>query len=209
MGGGHAGPVATLCWLVLRRLFLARHGETSWNLARRWQGHTDIELSDRGREQALQLAERVRDLGIGQIRSSDLQRARETAEIVARALGRGPVVVDPRLRERSFGVFEGLTAEECADRYPDVWGRYQTDRRCVPPGGEPQDQVVARLAEAVQEALAAPLADGESVLLVGHGGSLRALLASAFGRPFAPLANGCLLRIDAADGKLQAVEDLG
>jgi broad specificity phosphatase PhoE len=195
--------------LVVRRLFLARHGETSWNLARRWQGHTDIELSDQGRQQARQLATRVRDLEIGQVRASDLRRARETAEIVASALGLAPVVIDPRLRERSFGVFEGLTAEECADRYPEVWTRYQTDRRCVPPGGEAQENVVARLAEAVQEALSAPLPHGQSVLLVGHGGSMRALLSHTFNRAFPPLANGCLLRLDAREGQLAEVEDLG
>ncbi len=193
---------------MVRRLFLARHGETSWNLERRWQGHTDIGLSDRGRAQAAELAARVRRLGVGHIRSSDLSRARETAEIVAAALGLSPVVIDPRLRERSFGVFEGLTAEECAHRYPEAWTRYQADRSHMPPGGEAQDAVVARLRLAVQEALSAPLADGQAVLLVGHGGSTRALLSSAFGRPFAPLANGCLFRVDVIDGRLHEVEEL-
>jgi broad specificity phosphatase PhoE len=194
---------------VVRRLFLARHGETSWNLERRWQGHTDIGLSERGREQAQQLAARVRALGVGHVRSSDLSRARETAEIVARALGLADVVVDPRLRERSFGVFEGLTAEECADRYPEVWTRYQVDRTCIPPGGEAQEAVVARLRQAVEEALAAPLPDDQAVLLVGHGGSTRALLSHAFGRAFPPLPNGCLFRVDVLDGRLHRVEDLG
>ena len=189
------------------RIFLARHGETAWNLEGRWQGHTDIPLSARGREQARSLAGRLRDLEIGHIRSSDLARARETAEIVGRELGIADVIVDPRLRERSFGVFEGLTGDECVARFPDEWTRYQADRRCVPPGGEPQDVVIARLLPAVQEAAAA--ADGRPVLVVGHGGALRALLGAAFGRPFPPMANGCLLRVEVDEAGFREIEDLG
>ena len=117
------------------RIFLARHGETAWNLEGRWQGHTDIPLSARGRSRRGRWRRACATLGIGHIRSSDLTRARETAEIVARELGIAEVMVDPRLRERSFGVFEGLTGAECAARFPDEWTRYQADRRCVPPGG--------------------------------------------------------------------------
>jgi 2,3-bisphosphoglycerate-dependent phosphoglycerate mutase len=190
------------------QLFLARHGETAWNLERRWQGHTDIPLSPHGREQAAALAGRLRGRGITRIRSSDLARARETAEIVARELGVPDLGVDPRLRERCFGVFEGLTAEECAERFPDVWARYQEDRRCVPPGGEPQDLVIARLEQAVREAMTVPVA-ADPVLLIGHGGSLRALLQAAFGRPFPPMANGCLFQIEVRDGALAQVDDLG
>src|SRR5215213_2410221 len=105
-----------------RTLLLARHGETAWNSEGRWQGHTDIALSPRGREQAVALAGRLQRLGhaVARIRSSDLGRARETAEIVARTLGVTDLGVDPRLRERGFGVFEGLTREECGARYPDL-----------------------------------------------------------------------------------------
>jgi 2,3-bisphosphoglycerate-dependent phosphoglycerate mutase len=190
------------------RIFLARHGETAWNLEQRWQGHTDIPLSPTGREQAVALAARLRDRAIGHIRASDLLRARETADIVARELGIAGVTIDPRLRERSFGVFEGLTAEECAQLHAEAWTRYQADRACVPPGGEPQDQVIARLLLAVQEAAAVTLAD-RAVLIVAHGGALRALLGAAFGRPFPPMANGCLHRLEVEGGQLLEVEDLG
>ena len=117
--------------------------------------------------------------------------------------------IDARLRERSFGVFEGLTATECAAQFPEVWSRHQADRRCVPPGGEPQEQVVARLTEALQEALVATTSAAQPVLLVGHGGSMRALLAATFGRPFPPMANGCLFQVDVRDGQIREVEDLG
>ena len=190
------------------RLFLARHGETVWNRERRWQGHTDIPLSARGREQAAALAERVRGRNIGHVRSSDLKRARETAEIVAGALGIAEVGIDPRLRERCFGVFEGLTADECATRFPELWTQYQEDRRVVPAGAEPHADVIARLTLGVEAALALPT-QGESVLLVGHGGSIRMLLHTTFGRNFPPIENGCLLQIEVTDGKLVSVEDLG
>jgi len=83
-------------------IFLARHGETEWNRVGRWQGSTDIPLSEVGRDQALALAERLRGRGITEAHASDLSRARETAEIVAAALGVAPVRLDARFRERSF-----------------------------------------------------------------------------------------------------------
>ena len=105
-------------------------------------------------------------------------------------------------------MFEGLTGAECAERFPEVWARYQADRRCVPPGGEPQEQVVARLLAAAQDA-ATVAGAGQPVLLVGHGGSIRALLSAVFSRPFPPMANGCLFRIDLEGSRLDRVEDLG
>jgi broad specificity phosphatase PhoE len=88
-------------------LLLVRHGETDWNRDGRWQGGSDTRLNDLGREQARALAERL-DGSIDVLYSSDLARARETAEIVAAKLGL-EVHVDPRLRERSFGSWEGRT----------------------------------------------------------------------------------------------------
>jgi broad specificity phosphatase PhoE len=194
-----------------RTLLLARHGETEWNLAGRWQGHTDIALSATGRGQAAALAERLGNLGVpvARIRSSDLARARETAEIVARRLGVGDLVIDARLRERAFGVFEGLTRRECEDRYPDVWASYERDRKLIPPGGEPHADVVARLRAAVADALEPAPGDGHAVLLVGHGGSLRLFLADRYGRPFPPIGNAALLRITAAGEHPGEIEDLG
>jgi probable phosphoglycerate mutase len=104
-----------------RTLYLARHGETDWNLEGRWQGQTDIGLNGSGRAQAAALAERLAGHGIAHVSASDLSRARQTAEIVARRLGVATVAVDHALRERGFGVFEGLTREECAQRFPDSW----------------------------------------------------------------------------------------
>jgi probable phosphoglycerate mutase len=191
-----------------RRIFyLARHGETSWNLAGRWQGQTDIGLNDRGREQAQALAERLRGHGIARVRASDLLRARQTAEIVARVLGTGSVSIDPALRERSYGVFEGLTRDECAARHPVAWASYMADRTFSPPGAERQEDLVRRMREAMRRAHDEEAGDGAAVLVVSHGGAIRALLASATGTHPPPMDNGAILRLAMTAAGLEAVAD--
>jgi probable phosphoglycerate mutase len=174
-----------------RHVLLARHGETDWNVAGRWQGHTDIPLNSVGRAQAAALAERLRGEGIAVVAASDLSRARHTAEIVAGALGVPFAHVDPDLREQRFGRFEGLTPDECAERYPEDWARYVVDRHAGPPGGETRAAVLERVVRAVQGA-AARLSG--PALLVTHGGALRALLAALPAGPGAP-ASGAPARI--------------
>lgn len=173
----------------------------------RWQGHTDIPLNDRGREQAAALAARLRPYGVGQVFSSDLARARETAAIVAQLLSVDAVVTDPRLRERGFGAFEGLTRDECAERFPEIWTSYQQDRRVMPPGSEPHDAVISRLEAGVKSAMAAAQAEA-AVLIVGHGGALRLFLSAVFDRAFLPIANGAVLRATIVDDRLESVEEL-
>jgi probable phosphoglycerate mutase len=179
-----------------RTLYLARHGETPWNLEGRWQGQTDIGLNDSGRLQAAALAERLDGRRIAHVSSSDLSRARETAEIVARRLGVGGIAVDHALRERSFGVFEGLTRDECAARFPDSWARYMADRRHAPPGAEPQEALVQRMRDAVARAAARANGDaGAAVLVVSHGGAIRALVAAVTGTTPPPMENGAVFRV--------------
>ncbi len=189
----------------LRHLLLARHGETDWNVAGRWQGHTDVPLNATGRAQAAALAERLRREGIEAVAASDLSRARHTAEIVAGALGVPLARVDPDLREQRYGWFEGLTLAECEARYPAEWARYVADRQAGPPGGESRAAVLERVVRAVQ-ATAAQLSG--PALLVTHGGALRALLA-AFPAPNGAAAtagadripNGGLVRVSLAAGR--------
>jgi probable phosphoglycerate mutase len=192
-------------------IYLARHGETAWNSEGRWQGRTDIALSDTGRAQAATLAIRLARLGdhIGRVLTSDLCRAVETAQIVSRALGLPPPVVDPRLRERGFGVFEGLTREECLSRFPVEWARYEQDRRLHPPGGEPQEEVAERFSAAVAEAVATHAAGSGALLIVAHGGALRSFLSVRFGRPFPAIANVGVLRLLVRPGAADEIEDLG
>jgi broad specificity phosphatase PhoE len=122
---------------MARFLYLARHGETDWNVAGRWQGHTDIPLNETGRAQARALVPVLRAVGVGAAVSSDLSRASETAGIAAAGLGVAVAYSDAGLRERSFGVFEGLTREECAARHPEAWRAWLEERR-TPSGAESQ-----------------------------------------------------------------------
>jgi probable phosphoglycerate mutase len=177
-----------------RVLFLARHGETAWNLEQRWQGQTDVDLNDNGRAQAAALAARLAAHGITRVIASDLSRARETAEIVARGLGTGGVLLDPGLRERGYGVFEGLTRAECEAQQPEEWARYIADHRYTPARAELDAQVAARMQAAV--ARAGTHADGTgAVLVVSHGGSIRALMAAATGWRPPPMGNGDTYRV--------------
>ncbi len=161
-------------------IWLARHGQTDWNAERRWQGQSDIPLNDRGRTQAQALAARLAGRPIQAIYSSDLRRAYETATIAAQALGL-PVVSDPAWRERSAGVLEGMTWEMLRDQHPAYWEatRYGDMR---PPGGESFGEVQARAVQAVQRLLERH-PNGEAILVVSHGGTLRALICHVLGLP--------------------------
>ena len=191
-------------------LYLARHGETDWNAAGRWQGQTDVPLNERGRAQARELAALARGLGVAAVASSDLLRARATAEIVAAALGLEVGALHPDLRERCFGCFEGLTREEVAARHPEAWSRYLADPGPAPPGGETRAELLGRLLPALAAAAAslpAPL------LVVLHGGSMRALLAehaAELPRPSSPswplhgIGNGQVWRVRLEAGRVAA-----
>ncbi len=172
-----------------RTIFLARHGETDWNAAGRWQGHTGVPVNANGRAQALALAERMRREGIAAIASSDPLRG--TAEIVAEVLGLEVSRLDPDLREQRFGRFEGLTRVECQERFPEEWARYVGDSHMSPPDGESRDDLLARVVPAVHriaEQLASP------VLVIMHGGAMRALLNESVGSIPSPASAGWKLR---------------
>lgn len=174
-------------------MFLARHGETEWNRAGRWQGQTDIPLSDAGREQARALGATLVGRGIVEVHASDLQRATETAQIVAGMLDVGAALkVDTRLRERGFGCFEGLTRDECAALHPEPWAHYLADRRATPPGGEPQPDVAARIVASLTEIARAPRPTGDATLVVSHGGTIRTFVHEVTGTAPPPLENGAL-----------------
>ena len=165
----------------MRRLvYVARHGETDWNAANRWQGHTDVPLNDNGRAQARALAARLRPSGLAGVVASDLARAHETARIVASELGVSLVYVDRALRERSFGLFEGLTRAECETRHADAWRAWLEHRR-PPDGGEEADSLRARMVAAVDRAAREVARDDAPALVVTHGGALRAAVASVTG----------------------------
>jgi broad specificity phosphatase PhoE len=158
-------------------ILLARHGESDWNRAKRWQGHADRPLTDAGRAQAHALAERLDDTELDAVYSSDLQRARETAEIVARTKGL-EVVALPDLREVDVGSWSGLTREEAEQQFPEAY------RRWVAGGegwddGETYEQLSARVLRAIHSI--ATDRPHDRVLVVAHGGSIRVVHAAALG----------------------------
>ena len=105
-------------YFEMTELLLIRHGETLWNQQRRMQGQNDSPLTPTGLEQARKLARRLKDVAFSALYSSDLRRAHETARCIADATGH-EVIADRGLRERSFGIFEGLTNDEIRARHPE------------------------------------------------------------------------------------------
>ncbi|HKA42469.1 MAG TPA: histidine phosphatase family protein [Burkholderiales bacterium] len=160
-------------------LIVIRHGETLWNRDRRMQGTTDTQLSDVGRIQSQALGRRLSNHGFRALYSSDLSRARDTARAIAEHTGR-EVVVDARLQERRFGIFEGLTAGEIIERYPDEHARFASrDPDYAVPGGESASGFTGRCIGCLAE-----IADrhrGEEVVVVTHGLVLDALYRAAHG----------------------------
>ena len=189
-------------------LLLVRHGETDWNRDGRWQGQSDTDLNEVGRQQAQELAERIGDVDV--IYASDLARARETAEIVGRRLER-EVQVDPRLRERGFGAWEGRTAAEIESEFAEQHQRWKAGEGHGADDAEPFDAFAARVTSALDDIL--DRHPGETVLIVAHGGSIRVIHAFASGldyvrdhRLIPGVANCAVARYAAGDGKLAPID---
>jgi broad specificity phosphatase PhoE len=201
-GSGCYAPRGTM----RRILYMARHGETDWNAAGRWQGHTDVPLNDKGREQARALAEALRAHGIAAAASSDLSRARDTARIVAEVLGVGFAHADPDLRERRFGIFEGLTRHECETLHPGPWRDWVTAQR-TPEGGETQKQLADRVVAGATRVVREVATDARGALIVTHGGSLRAFVHAVTGEMPQLVGNGDVWRVT-YDGRFSDAEPL-
>ena len=162
-------------------VLLARHGETTWNLERRMQGHRDLPLTPTGVAQAKRLAERLRTAGLVRIVSSDLVRAAETARAVGDATG-VPVTFDRALREQDLGAWEGKTFADVATFDPQTAARFRSsDPDARPAGGETRGEFFAR----VWAALAAHGAPGSPgpLLVVAGGGVVQGLVYRLLGLP--------------------------
>lgn len=188
---------------------LVRHGETDWNRQRRFQGHADPPLNERGRSQARELAAVLAGEDLRAVYASPLRRASETAGIVARALGL-EVRLDRRLMEIDVGSWSGLTRTEIEERFPQAFARWRAGGRGWD-AGETYGQLTERVLEALHEIAA--LHPGESVLVVGHGGTVRSVLAhaarldlAAHRRAIGPAANCSVHRLALRDGVLVGVD---
>lgn len=167
--------------MTTARIILVRHGQTDWNNDGRWQGQLDIPLNDAGLEQAAALATYLSERPIKAVHTSDLARAKRTAEVIADALNLS-VIPDPRWREMNLGVFQGLTVEEIEARYPEEYHATRADyMNHVIPQGESRRMMQERSRTALYEILAAASENDESdVVVVSHGGTIKALLLRLF-----------------------------
>jgi 2,3-bisphosphoglycerate-dependent phosphoglycerate mutase len=176
-------------------LIVIRHGETAWNREKRMQGTTDTPLSDVGRAQAQALGRRLAGHDFTALYTSDLSRARSTALAISEHTGH-EIVAEPRLQERRFGIFEGLTVEEIVSRYPEEHARFASrDPDYEIPGGESARGFTQRCLGCLAE-----IADrhpGQEVVVITHGLVLDSLYRAAHGLDYGerrpvPLINASL-----------------
>jgi broad specificity phosphatase PhoE len=165
----------------MSRLLLWRHGQTGWNAERRFQGQTDVDLNETGVRQAAEAAPRLAVREPKVIISSDLRRAARTAQALVDLTGL-PMRLDPRLRERHFGPWQGMTATEIEERFPDDYLRWGSAAPIVNPAIETietlTERVVAALRDASDEA-----GVGGTAVVVTHGGSARVGVGGLLGLP--------------------------
>jgi glucosyl-3-phosphoglycerate phosphatase len=182
---------------------LWRHGQTTYNAERRFQGQSDVPLNDVGREQARRAARYLAAMEPDAIFASDLSRAAETAAILAQLTGL-PVQLDKDLRERAGGSWEGKTADEIRAEFPDAFANW------APADGEAASAVADR-ASAAMERIADGLPGGSLAVVVAHGGTLGFGAARLLGIPddlraIGPFGNCCWSVISRRSGRWRLLE---
>ena len=161
-----------------------------------------------GRQQAAAFAAALRDTGtIETVISSHLLRARETATIIADALRVPFLGVDADLRERGYGIFEGLTRDECIARHPEAWAAKGDNRNYEPPGGELNVHVVERMQRGLERAVERMRGRYRHALVIGHGSSIRMFFERLEGASLPPIRN-LECRVLLHDGSAFARADL-
>ena len=165
------------------QLYLARHGETDWNLSNRIQGQTDIPLNENGRKQAVELVNTIKERGLhfDKIYTSKMMRAMETAKIVAGELGVKAQILEG-IEEISFGEWEGYTWRQVREIFPEEYGIWHKNRRYqIPPGGESYEQLLKR---AIQAMKCAVKESKGAVLVVTHSAVIMTMLSFLYEKPF-------------------------
>jgi broad specificity phosphatase PhoE len=145
----------------MANLIVVRHGETNYNLEGRYCGSTDIDLNEKGYEQAKILAQKLKNMSIGIIISSTMKRAKETARVIGSEL-QIPIIEMDELVERCIGVYEGLTREEAKNKYPLMW------ERNAPEGAEALELVEERVHQALK-AIRNKYLENQNILIITHG----------------------------------------
>lgn len=162
------------------RIILARHGQTNWNIEKRWQGNQDIRLNDRGIKQAQMLCKRVEDFQIDRIYTSPLLRAKKTAEIVNTKLNI-ELIIDNDLREISFGDWEGHTLYELEEKFPEDFKKWDAiENANVGFGVESYGHLQNRAYETLRKI---SCIKAETILIITHGTWIRALICKLMDIP--------------------------
>ncbi|MCT4618730.1 MAG: histidine phosphatase family protein [Marinisporobacter sp.] len=158
----------------MTKLYLVRHGQTKWNIESRAQGSKNVELTDEGRNQAILLAERMKNYKIDAIYSSDLDRAYETAKILGKTLNVEVKKID-RLREMSFGEWEGLTNEEIQKNYQEHYTVWRNDpHEANIPGGEKLLDVQKRGLDVIYRIVKEN--ENKNIIVVSHGVTIKSII---------------------------------
>jgi broad specificity phosphatase PhoE len=153
------------------RFYFIRHGETDYNRQRRLQGNLDISLNDTGRKQAIQAVDDILNLGIDCIISSPQIRALETAEIISEKIGNVPIEIDENLRERSFGILEGMSFDEILAKHPKFMDIIVNPEGIVVPDSESIKDVENRVVTFIDQIKGH--VEEKKILVVSHGGTGR------------------------------------
>ncbi|MBN2522426.1 MAG: histidine phosphatase family protein [Bacteroidales bacterium] len=166
---------------------LIRHGETEWNVAMRLQGVKDSNLTSKGLKQAELVAGKLCKRKFDIIISSDLGRAIKTAEIIA-SKTRLNIIRDQTLRERNFGIMEGLTREEISEKYPDVISGYMKRKVSYAiENGESLTEFYDRVTQGLNRIIS--IHKGEKILIITHGGVLDCMIRMVFNYPLSGIRN--------------------
>jgi 2,3-bisphosphoglycerate-dependent phosphoglycerate mutase len=197
--------------MAVKRVMFIRPGETEWNKDGRWQGHVAVPLNAHGQAQAERLARFIRPIGLTAIYSSDLRRARDTAEIIAKFSDIKPIY-DQRLRERGMGDWQGMTLEEIVVWYPEAYKRVQTDpQNFQVPGGESRRQVTERVRLAFDDAVAR---GGDTIGIITHTTALRSLLnelvpdSNAFNLHFKNMSVSTIMQEEDGSWRITQLDDV-
>lgn len=165
--------------IILTKVIFVRHGQTSWNHSKRYQGHSDIPLNEIGLQQAAMVAQGLAGEKISAVYSSDLIRAVQTAECIAKEHSLQPVVVG-EFREINFGSWEGLTYEEIMATWPEILSAiYAKPGLILIPEGESFADVQRRTVRGLSKCIENH--EEETIVIVSHGGTMRVLLCDALG----------------------------
>ena len=165
----------------MTKVIFIRHGQTEWNVTGRYQGQSDVQLTEEGRQQAQKLADNFPVDEIDAIYASDLNRAMVTAEAIGRKFG---LAVQPEaaFRELSFGEWEGLTYQQIVSQWEDAMANFMQHPDIMEiPGGESFPEVQKRAMTRLEELIKKH--DGQTIVVVAHGAVLRTMLTAALHMP--------------------------